>query len=159
MFDQSPTRSGEIDAKTAPYAALVLRVALGVMFLAHSLWLKVFVFTLPGTVQFFESLGLPGFSAYLVVLAEIVGGLLLILGVKTRWVALAVMPVLIGATWTHAGNGWVFSNQGGGWEYPVFLIVAVGGAGSARRRRLRARPEAAALATGCAGPRLNGVPG
>ena len=64
MFDQMPTQSNQIDAKTAPYAALTLRLALGVMFLAHSLWLKVFVFTMPGTAQFFESLGLPGFAAY-----------------------------------------------------------------------------------------------
>ena len=113
-----------IDTRTAPYAALVLRVALGVMFLAHSLWLKAFVFTLPGTAQFFESLGLPGFSAYLVFFAEVLGGILLILGVRTRIVALALIPVLIGATWTHAGNGWLFSNQGGGWEYPLFLSLA-----------------------------------
>ena len=123
MFDQMTNDKAQIDAKTAPYAALTLRVALGVMFLAHSLWLKVFVFTMPGTVQFFESLGLPGFSAYLVVLAEMLGGLLLILGVRTRLVALALLPVLIGATWTHAGNGWLFSAEGGGWEYPLFLIV------------------------------------
>ena len=114
-----------IDTKTAPYAATLLRVSLGVMFLAHSLLLKVFIFTVPGTVQFFESLGLPGFSAYLVILAEIVGGLLLILGVQTRAVALALLPVLLGATWTHAGNGWLFTNQGGGWEYPLFLVAAV----------------------------------
>lgn len=113
-----------IDSKTAPYAALVLRVALGVMFLAHSLYLKVFVFTVPGTVGFFESLGLPALFAYLTLFAEIAGGLALILGFQTRLVALALLPVLIGATWVHAGNGWVFSNQGGGWEYPVFLIVA-----------------------------------
>ena len=114
-----------IDTKTAPYAATLLRVSLGVMFLAHSLLLKVFIFTVPGTVQFFESLGLPGFSAYLVILAEIVGGVLLILGVQTRIVALALLPVLLGATWTHAGNGWLFTNQGGGWEYPLFLVAAV----------------------------------
>jgi len=113
-----------IDTRTAPYAALVLRVALGVMFLAHSLYLKVFVFTVPGTVGFFESLGLPVAAAYLTLLAEIGGGLALILGIRTRLVALAVIPVLLGATWVHAGNGWVFSNQGGGWEYPLFLAVA-----------------------------------
>ena len=124
MLPQSSSDNGQIDAKTAPYAALTLRVALGVMFLAHSLWLKVMVFTMPGTAQFFESLGLPAASAYLVVVAEIVGGTLLILGVKTRLVAIALLPVLLGATWVHAGNGWLFSNQGGGWEYPVFLTVA-----------------------------------
>ena len=113
-----------IDSKTAPYAALILRVALGVMFLAHSLYLKVFVFTVAGTVGFFESLGLPGAFAYLTILAEIGGGLALILGIQTRLVAIALLPVLLGATWVHAGNGWVFSAEGGGWEYPVFLAVA-----------------------------------
>lgn len=113
-----------IDQKTGPYAALLLRVALGVMFIAHSAYLKVFVFTLPGTAQFFESLGLPGFSAYLVVAAETLGGLLLILGVGTRWVALALVPILLGATWVHSGNGWVFSAENGGWEYPLFLAVS-----------------------------------
>lgn len=113
-----------IDNRTAPYAALVLRVALGVMFLAHSLYLKVFVFTVAGTVGFFESLGLPALLAYLTILAEIGGGIALILGFQTRLVAVALIPVLLGATWVHAGNGWVFSNAGGGWEYPVFLAVA-----------------------------------
>ncbi len=63
-----------IDQKTAPYAVLMLRVALGIMFIAHSAYLKVFVFTLPGTAQFFESLGVPGFSAYVLVVAETLGG-------------------------------------------------------------------------------------
>ncbi len=113
-----------IDSKTAPYAALVLRVSLGVMFIAHSAWLKLVVFTLPGTAQFFGSLGLPPVLAYVVFAAETVGGLALILGVQTRWVAAALIPILLGATWAHAGNGWVFSNAGGGWEYPAFLIAA-----------------------------------
>lgn len=113
-----------IDSKTAPYAALLLRVSLGVMFLAHSLYLKVFVFTLPGTVGFFESLGLPAAAAYLTLLAEIGGGIALVLGFQTRLVALAVIPVLLGATWVHAGNGWLFTAQGGGWEYPLFLTIA-----------------------------------
>lgn len=112
-----------IDQKTAPYAALLLRVSLGVMFIAHSLYLKVFVFTVPGTVQFFEGLGLPGFSAYLTIAAEILGGVALILGIKTRLVVLALIPILLGALWVHSGNGWVFSAQGGGWEYPLFLTA------------------------------------
>lgn len=113
-----------IDNRTAPYAALVLRVALGAMFLAHSLYLKVFVFTVAGTVGFFESLGLPGLLAYLTILAEIGGGIALILGFQTRLVALALLPVLLGATWVHAGNGWLFTAEGGGWEYPLFLTIA-----------------------------------
>jgi putative oxidoreductase len=112
-----------IDARTAPYAALVLRLALGVMFVAHAL-LKVLVFTVPGTVQFFQSLGLPAVLAYATIAAELVGGVLLILGVGTRWVAMLLVPFLLGATWVHIGNGWAFSAPKGGWEYPVFLTAA-----------------------------------
>jgi len=113
-----------IDTRTAPYAALVLRVTLGVMFIAHSLILKYFMFTLPGTAQFFESLGLPGALAYATFWAELLGGIALVAGFATRWVALALIPILLGATWVHLGNGWVFSAANGGWEYPVFLIAA-----------------------------------
>lgn len=104
-------------------AALVLRVSLGVMFLAHSLWLKLFVFTLPGTAMFFASLGLPGWMAYGVFAFEAVAGILLVLGVQTRWVALGAIPVLAGATWAHWGNGWMFGYEGGGWEYPLYLTI------------------------------------
>jgi len=111
-----------IEQRTAPYAAFALRVISGVLFLAHGL-LKVFVFTIPGTVGYFESLGLPAVLAYLIIFAEIFGGLALILGVATRYVSLALIPVLLGAVWAHAGNGWVFSNEGGGWEFPLFWAV------------------------------------
>ena len=113
-----------IDNRTAPYAALVLRVTLGVMYIAHSLVLKYFVYSLPGTAQFFQSLGLPGPLAYLTFWAELIGGILLVAGIGTRWVAIGLIPILAGATWVHAGNGWVFSAANGGWEYPVFLIAA-----------------------------------
>lgn len=139
-----------IDRTTAPYAAFLLRVALGVMFLAHSLWLKLAVFTLPGTAQFFDSIGLPGVLAYVVFLMEALGGVALILGIGVRWVALALLPVLLGATWAHAGNGWLFTNGGGGWEYPLFLTAAAAaqallGAGAfALRLPGRRRPATAA---------------
>ena len=112
-----------IDTRTAPYAATLLRVTLGVMFIAHAL-LKYVVFTLPGTAQFFVSLGLPGPLAYVTVGAELIGGLLILGGVYARWVALALVPILIGAIWAHAGNGWLFSAPNGGWEYPAFLAIA-----------------------------------
>jgi putative oxidoreductase len=113
-----------IDQKTAPYGALLLRVTLGVMFLAHSVYLKFFVFTLAGTAQFFGSIGLPEFLAYVVFAGEAVGGLALILGFRTRIVAITLIPILMGAFWYHSGNGWLFSAKGGGWEYPLFLISA-----------------------------------
>ena len=105
-------------------AALLLRVSLGTMFVAHAL-LKYFAFTLPGTAQFFASLGLPGFLGYVVFGAELVGGVLLILGVQVRNVAFALVPIMLGATWVHLGNGWLFSAKGGGWEYPAFWTVAL----------------------------------
>lgn len=109
--------------QTAPYGALILRLSLGVMFIAHAL-LKLVVFTLPGTVQFFEGIGYPRFLAYVVFGAELVGGALLVLGMYTRWVSLALIPILIGAALVHFPNGWVFSAPNGGWEYPVFLAIA-----------------------------------
>lgn len=112
-----------IDLKTAPYAAFLLRIVTGLLFLAHAA-LKIFVFTIPGTVGFFASLGLPGEAAYAVILIELFGGLALILGIAVRPIALALVPVLLGATWVHSGNGWLFSNEGGGWEFPLFWAVA-----------------------------------
>lgn len=105
------------------FAALGLRLSLGIMFVAHA-WLKYSVFTLAGTAGFFESLGLPGFLGYVTFFAELVGGILLILGVYTSLVSAALVPILLGATWAHAGNGWLFSAEGGGWEYPAFLAAA-----------------------------------
>jgi putative oxidoreductase len=101
----------------------LLRISLGLMFIAHSVILKYFTFTLAGTAQYFASIGLPASLAYVVFTLEAVGGVLLVLGIRTRWVALGLVPVLIGALWAHSGNGWVFSNANGGWEYPLFLIV------------------------------------
>lgn len=114
-----------IDNRTAPYAALLLRVSLGIMLLAHGLLLKVLTFGVAGTVGYFQSIGYPSFVAYLVMFAEIGGGLALILGVWPRAVALALVPLLIGATMQHTGNGWVFSAKGGGWEFPAFWTVVL----------------------------------
>ncbi|MEZ0167218.1 DoxX family protein [Microvirga sp. TS319] len=114
-----------IDARTAPYAALILRVTLGALFLAHA-GLKIVVFTPAGTAQFFQSLGLPGGLAYAVILAEVLGGLALIAGFYTRWAALALIPILVGAIVTvHGPAGFFFSNPNGGWEFLAFWILAL----------------------------------
>ena len=112
-----------MDNRNIDLAALILRISLGVMFIAHAL-LKIMVFTLPGTVQFFASVGFPGWMAYVVTFAELVGGTALIAGVYTRQVAYALVPVLLGAFYVHSGNGWLFTNENGGWEYPLFLVAA-----------------------------------
>lgn len=114
-----------IDVKTAPYAALLLRVCTGALFVTHGLT-KLFVFTPTGTMGFFESLGLPGWLGLATMLFEIVGGAALILGVATRLVALVAVPVLLGAALTaHWSNGFGFSNAGGGWEYPVMWAAVM----------------------------------
>ncbi|MGB5200528.1 MAG: DoxX family protein [Sedimenticolaceae bacterium] len=110
--------------QSTAYAALLLRIALGAMFIAHGL-LKLLVFTPAGTVGFFESLGMPGWFAYPTMGAELIGGVLLVLGVQARAVSLALLPVLIGSiVLVHGANGWLYTNENGGWEYSAFLIVA-----------------------------------
>lgn len=112
-----------IDTRFAPYGVLALRLGLGTMWIAHAL-LKVFVFTMPGTVAFFEKVGFWGPLAYVVVAAELAGGAAILAGVYGRYVSAALIPIMAGALMTHLPNGWVFSAVGGGWEYPAFLMLA-----------------------------------
>jgi len=107
----------------ADYGATLLRVSLGVMWTAHAM-LKWLVFTLPGTAQFFASVGFPGLLAYPVFAFELLGGVALVLGIYARQVSLVLTPVMAGAAWVHFSNGWVHTSTGGGWEYPVFLVSA-----------------------------------
>ena len=105
------------------YGVTLLRVALGLMWIAHAL-LKLLVFTLPGTAQFFASVGFPAWLAYPVFAAELAGGVALLLGIYPRQAALLLVPVMAAAAWVHVPNGWVHTSPGGGWEYPVFLVAA-----------------------------------
>ena len=100
----------------------LLRVHFGIILLAHG-WLKISVFTIAGTVGFFASLGLPAILAYLTIFGEVAGGIALILGFQTRLVALLSLPIMFGATYVHLGNGWLFSAEGGGWEFPASLSI------------------------------------
>ena len=122
------------------YGAFLLRLSLGTILLAHGL-LKIFVFTIPGTVGFFASLGLPAIIAYLTIFGEVAGGIAILLGLYTRLAAILSLPILLGATWAHLGNGWVFSNPNGGWEFPAFLVaiaivVAIQGSGAFALKKL-----------------------
>ena len=105
-------------------AAFILRVALGTMWLTHAIVLKWFTFGLDGLARWMAQQGFPAFLAGPLVLVELAGGLAILLGIHGRWASLMLLPVLAGATFVHAGNGWVFSNPNGGWEYPVFLVAA-----------------------------------
>ncbi len=114
-----------VDDRTAGYAALLLRVATGVLFLIHDA-VKIFIFTPAGTAGFFASIGLPPALAYVAMVLEFVGGLALILGVWPRLVAVIMVPLLVGAILAvHGANGFLFTNANGGWEYPAFWALAM----------------------------------
>lgn len=123
---QTSARPSLIDGvANADLAATILRVSMGVLFIAHA-GLKLFIFTPAGTAAYFASLGLPGPLAYLVIAAELFGGIALVLGVYSRWVSLALVPILLGSIYVpHGANGFIFSNEGGGWEFPAFWAITL----------------------------------
>jgi putative oxidoreductase len=112
-----------IDTRLAPYGAFAIRAALGVMFIAHA-YLKIAVFTVPGFAGFLTQTGFPAALAWPIILAELIGGIAILLGIYSRAVSVALLPVLLGAVLVHAPNGWLFNAPNGGWEYPAFLAVA-----------------------------------
>ena len=111
-----------IDNRFAPYGVLALRIALGVMFIAHA-YLKIAVFTVPGFEGFLGKIGLPAFLAWPIILAELLGGIAILIGFYGRAVSFALLPILLGAVLVHAPNGWLFTAPNGGWEYPAFMAL------------------------------------
>ena len=110
---------------TAAYGTALLRISLGLLFIAHGA-IKLFVFTPAGTVGYFGSLGLPAILAYVTIAAELLGGLALVLGIYTRAVALAFVPLMLGTIYlAHGAKGFLFSAPGGGWEFPAFWTAAL----------------------------------
>ena len=118
----------------------VLRVVIGVVFLAHGIE-KFFVSGVGGTAGFFGQIGipLPGLSAFLVAFFELVGGAALIVGFYTRLAAIPLAVISLVAMLTvHLSNG--FFNQQGGVEYTLTLLAAcvaliLSGAGEAAVQR------------------------
>lgn len=115
--------AARVDGALAPYGILLLRLALGTMWIAHAM-LKWQVFTVPGFAAWLGSQGLPEFMAWPVFLLELFGGLAILVGLYGRFVSLALVPVMTVALSTHVANGWLFTSSGGGWEYPAFLVAA-----------------------------------
>lgn len=117
---------GGLRPHTAAYGALALRVALGMVFLAHGLF-KVVVLSLPETAAFFATYGFPGWTAYPVFGIEVLGGVLLLAGVATRAVSVALLAVIAGAFRVHWQNGWYFGSPNGGWEFLAVLVMGLVG--------------------------------
>jgi putative oxidoreductase len=122
-YDPHASAQSSPTGTSAAHGIALLRISLGVMWLAHAL-LKPLVFTLPGTAQFFASVGIPGWMDYPVFALELLGGIALLFGVYARQVSLLLAPVMLVAMWVHIPNGWLHTSAGGGWEYPAFLASA-----------------------------------
>lgn len=121
--DHSLSRASDaIDLRLAPYGILLLRLAIGADWIAHAL-LK--------TARGMEThaallarnnitplLAWPTFSL------EILGGIAIVLGIYSRQWALFLLIFLAVVVWVKWPVGWVYSNTGGGWEYPLFWLFA-----------------------------------
>ena len=112
-----------IDDTHGATGVMILRLGLGVMWIAHAL-LKWFVFTIPGFANWLETQGIPAFMAWPVFLLELAGGIMILIGFYGRYASAILVPIMLVATWTHLPNGWVHTSEGGGWEYPMFLVLA-----------------------------------
>ena len=106
------------------YGVTIIRVTLGVIFVMHAYY-AMFHYGIRGTIAFQRSLGLPvpEIGVWYVILAHGIGGALMILGVFTRWTALANLPIMAGAFFlVHLKQGF-FMGRDGGYEY-VLLVLA-----------------------------------
>jgi putative oxidoreductase len=136
-------------------AAFVLRIALAAVLISHGA-LKLFVFGIEGSSAFLASVGFPGWFIYPALAIELLGGVLIALGLWVRPLAALAALLLLGTVYVHAPNGWLFTSANGGWEYPLFLTVASvavaiagEGAWALRLPKGQAKP---AQATGAAAP-------
>ncbi|WP_330981651.1 DoxX family protein [Gilliamella apicola] len=73
--------------------------------------------------KFFSLRGLPRFLAYLIIAFEIGSGICLVLGLLVRIISSLTFLQMIVVSFIHSTNGWSFSNEGGGWEYPAFMSI------------------------------------
>lgn len=112
-----------IDHRTAPYAALLLRVVMGLLFITHIYW----KFAVRGFEPWLNGLYQAGYGMPVVIYIlciEFIGAVLLIPGIFTRWVCLLALPVMLGAShfWLER-TGFFFTV--GGAEFTLFWAVAL----------------------------------
>jgi uncharacterized membrane protein YphA (DoxX/SURF4 family) len=97
--------------------ALLLRVVLGLTFFLHGL--SKFQGGIGNTSGFFESMGIPGFIAYIVASIELVGGIAVIAGIGTRMISLLFVVIMAGALFVvNLSEGFL-----GGYELDLILLV------------------------------------
>ena len=108
----------------APYGATLLRLVLGIVYVMHA-YLALVVYGPSGMIDYQAKSGVPfpEIGTWYLILAHGLGGVLLVLGIYTRWAALANVPAMLGALlFVHLKSGfWAFKN---GYEYVLVLLVA-----------------------------------
>ncbi len=105
-------------------ASLLLRIAIGGIFFLHGIG-KPMLVGMDVVIKGFAEQGYPFWTAYASTIIEIGAGLMLIIGLHSRWASLFLLPNTIGILIYHFPNGWVFHNPGGGWEYPQLLLAGL----------------------------------
>ncbi|MFX3625636.1 MAG: DoxX family protein [Ectobacillus sp.] len=100
-----------------------LRLALGAVFIVHG-FMKFQ--GLSGVEQWFASIGIPGFAAYIVAPVELIGGLLLVVGLFTRYASVLLALVMAGAILkVKLGAGFVGANGAAGYEFDLVLLAGL----------------------------------
>ena len=108
----------------ASYGAMLLRLILGIVYIMHA-YLALAVLGPAGMIAYQAKAGVPfpEIATWYLILAHGVGGILLVLGIFTRWAALANVPAMLGAiVFVHLKKG--FWAHEGGYEYVLVLLVA-----------------------------------
>jgi putative oxidoreductase len=110
------------------YSLVLLRVAVALIMMAHGM-IRLIVNSVSGFGSFLASKGFPLglWLAWGITIFELAGGVLLIIGLYSRWIALLLIIELItGIILVHAINGWfVVGHQSGGMEYSMLLIICL----------------------------------
>lgn len=102
------------------FGLLLIRIALGIVFIYHG-WAKIS--NMDTFISMFAGMGINTFFTYVVAYVEFIGGILMILGICVREVALLfAITMLVAIKVVHFKNG--FSNMAGGYEYPFTLLLA-----------------------------------
>ena len=101
---------------------VIMRVILGLTFFIHGL--TKFQGGIENVVGFFESLGIFGFAAYIVALIELIGGILMILGIGTRIISVLFACTMLGAIFTvKFSAGFLGDGQTAGYEFELALLT------------------------------------
>jgi putative oxidoreductase len=111
-----------VDPVSAPYGIFLLRVAVGIDWIVHA-----FLKTWRG-MNTHEALlaknGITPLLAWPTFTLELIGGCAILLGWYTRQWSAMLLVFLAVVVWIKWPVGWLYSNMGGGWEYPLFWLIA-----------------------------------